>query len=282
MFALSGPPPGELEIAGIAYKLVHVFKHDFYAATCLYQAEAGSEGDYRKFEKIVVKFGRTRGFCGLGMAWFGRLMRGHEQAIYAALDGVDGVPRWVGTFGEAGYAIEYIDAEPLDHFDSPPVGFFDRLVEVFNAIHDRGVAYCDANKRSNILVSPDGKPYVVDFQISFRRRDDLPWPIRSIIAAAVRYVIDRDMYHLYKHKRRICPEQLTEQERDLSQRRSGLHVLHRKLTKPYRAVRRKFLGSQFRKGRLVSPTAELEDHYQPEKETWRLTDSDKLDQSDGD
>ena len=229
MFALSASPPAELEIAGGAYRLVRVFKHDFYAATCLYEAGPG-RGD--EFEKIVVKFGRTRAFCGLGMGWLGRLMRSHEQAIYTALDGVIGVPRWVGTFGEAGYASEYIDAKPLDHFDSPPPGFFDRLREVFDAIHARGVAYCDANKRSNILVSPDGEPFVIDFQISFRRREDLPRPIRSIVAAAVNYMSDRDMYHLYKHKRRLSPQELTDEEQALSRRRRGLHALHRKITKP--------------------------------------------------
>ena len=47
--------------------------------------------------------------------------------------------------------------------------------------------------------------------------------------------------------------------------------LHRKLTKPYRRLRRAFLRKQHETGALQSPTADLEDHYQPEKETWRKT-----------
>jgi hypothetical protein len=85
----------------------------------------------------------------------------------------------------------------------------------------------------------------------------------------VRYFQDKDIYHLYKHKRRLAESELTEQEREISLHRTGLHALHRWLTKPYRAIRRRFLGDKYRKGKLVSPTSQLEDHYQPEKETWR-------------
>jgi hypothetical protein len=72
-----------------------------------------------------------------------------------------------------------------------------------------------------------------------------------------------------KHKRRLAPNELAPEEEALSRRRTGLHALHRKLTKPWRALRRRFLRRQHASGRLKSPTAELEDHHQPEKATWR-------------
>jgi len=265
LFALRLPPPERIELGRSAYRLVRVFKHDFFAATCLYQAESSAA----PFPRVVVKFGRDQAFCGLPMDWYGRLLRRHEEAIYRLLDGIPGVPRWAGRLSETAYAIEYVDARPLDHLDKPPDGFFDRLRAILEAIHARGVGYCDANKRSNILVDPAGQPFLVDYQISLRRRDDLPWPLSALAAAAVRYVAQRDLYHLYKHKRRLCPEQMTPQEEGLSRRRTGLHWLHRKLTKPWRALRRAFLSKQFQAGRLTSPTADKEDHYQPEKDAWR-------------
>jgi len=264
MFALRESPPPNVDVGTGRYRLVRVFKHDFYAATCLYEASAPAAAP-----KVVVKFGRMQSFCGLPMGWIGRLMRRREEAIYQALAGVRGVPRWVGQLGENGYAIEYIEGRPLDHVESPPPGFFDALKELFDAIHARGVAYCDANKRSNILVGPGGRPFLVDYQLAIRRRDDLPWPISRLVARAVDYVMRTDLYHLYKHKRKLCPGELSEQEEALSRRRRGLHLLHRKLTKPYRALRRGFLRKQYQEGRLISPTAELEDHDQPEKATWR-------------
>jgi hypothetical protein len=85
----------------------------------------------------------------------------------------------------------------------------------------------------------------------------------------VRYVADRDLYHLYKHKRRLAPAELTPEEGALSRQRGGLHALHRAVTTPWRSVRRWFLRRQYEKGALVSPTGQLEDHHQPEKATWR-------------
>jgi hypothetical protein len=167
------------------------------------------------------------------------------------------------------YAIEYIDAVPLDHLDTIPPGLFDRLRVVFDEIHARNVAYGDANKKSNILVTGDGEPVLIDFQISLRRRDDWIWPMRNFLNHAVAYLQAKDIYHLYKHKRRLAPEELTAEENELSRKRTGLHALHRKLTKPYRSLRRGFLQRQHTKGQLQSPTANLENHHQPEKATWR-------------
>lgn len=270
MFAFKGPPDETIELAGTAYRLVRVFKHDFWAMTCLYETDAAVE-----IPKVVVKCGRMQPFCGLPLKWYARRLRNHEEVIYKTLAGVRGVPRWAGCVGRCGYAIEYIEGQPLDHVERPPKGFFDRLRDLFDAVHARGVAYADSNKRSNILVGPDGQPYLIDYQISIRRRDDLPWPINAIIARFISYICGKDIYHLYKHKRRMCPDELTDEEEAISRRRAGLHLIHRKLTKPYRAVRRRFLRSQHEKGRLVSPSEELEDHYQPEKLSWRGDRKDK-------
>ncbi len=263
-FALPARPPERVSVAGATCRLARVFKHDFFAATCEYVAEGPA-----RIDRIVVKFARRQGFCGLPLAWLGRWLAAREEAIYRTLDGVDGVPRWVGRVGDAAYAIEYVPGRPLDHDPPPPEGFFDRLRDVFDAVHARGVGYGDANKRSNVLIGPDGRPFLIDYQISLRKRPDLPPPLRNLIAAVVDRLAAKDLYHLYKHKRRMRPGELTAEEEALSRRRGGLHLLHRKLTKPYRALRRKFLARRHADGRLASPTRDIEDHHQPEKDTWR-------------
>ncbi len=264
LFALAHPPPEEIELGGRRYRLVRVFKHDFYAATSLYEALEPAD-----IPRIVVKIYRTQPFWGLPMRWLGRASRNHERATYRALAGLEGIPRWAGSLGQTGCAIEYIDAAPLDHVQPVPEGYFDRARRVLDGVHARGVAYVDANKRSNFLVGPGGEAFLVDFQIALRRRDDWPWPLRALVRRLVRYLQEKDLYHLLKHKRRLAPGELSEEEEALSRRRSGLHALHRRLIKPYKALRRWFLRRQYRSGRLVSPSAELEDHHQPEKQTWR-------------
>ncbi len=267
MFALPDTPPVTLEVAGGHYALARVFKHDFWAATCLYQ-QTDQAGE---FPQIVVKFGRSQGFVGIPLRWTGVGLAGHEQAIYERLAGVAGIPRWVGRIDEITYAIEYIDATPLDHFapEALPAGLFERIRTVFDAIHARGVAYVDSNKRSNILVDAEGEVTVIDFQISLAEPLDWPGPLLSLAQRVIRYFQGKDLYHLYKHKRRLAKHDLTPEEDALSRHRSWLHRLHRKASKPYRSFRRGLLQRQHQRGDLVSPTADLEDHHQPEKETWR-------------
>ncbi len=266
-FALEGCPPEQIQLGGGKFRIQRVFKHDFFAATCLYQSDDVPDGGTA--EKIVVKFGRQSRLFGLPMKWAGALMRRHEEKIYSRLDGIAGVPRWLGRIGPTGYAIEYIDAVPLDHLESIPAGFFDRLVDLMKAIHSRGVGYCDANKRSNILVAPTGEPFLVDFQISLLSRDNWPWPWNKFARAIVDYIAQRDIYHLLKHKRRLAPAELIGDEDALSRKRGLLHKTHRKLGKIWRYARRGFLQKRFEAGLMRSPTSHLEDHIQPEKATWR-------------
>ena len=272
MFALKDGPPPELAVDGRAYRLKRVFKHDFWAATCLYELARPAAGD--TLSTIVVKFGRNHPFCGLPIQFYGRWLAVHECGIYARLAGLAGLPQCLGMVGQYGIAIEYVDSIPLDHASDIPEGFFDRLRAILDSIHARGVAYCDANKKSNILIA-DCKPVLIDFQISIATRDQWPWPLRQIVAAAVRYMAGKDLYHLYKHKRKLSDEPLSEHERALAATPGGFHKLHRKLTKPYRSIRRRFLRSQHSKGLLASPTEDIEDHYQPEKETWRAANGER-------
>jgi hypothetical protein len=312
LFALKDAPPPTVQVAGTTYALVRVFKHDFWAATMLYEAVEsgtgvppvssrgtgvspvsssltpvptqreethgrdghattahGQDAHATPIPKIVVKHGREAQFAGLELAWYGQWLRAHEEAIYRLLKGVPGIPRWVGHVGQTGFAIEYIEAVPLDHIKSPPPGFFERLRKVFDAVHARGIGYCDANKRSNILVDAAGQPYLIDYQISVRLRDDLPWPLSAVPRFIVNWAIQKDLYHLYKHKRRMSPAELTPEEDAMSRKRGLLHRGHRNFLKFYHAIRRPFLRKQHREGHLVSVTNELENHYQPEKRHWR-------------
>jgi len=274
MFALRCGPPERVEVAQATYRLTRVFKHDFWAATCLYELQrepdaSSSAGEKSSIPRIVIKFARTQGFCGLPLKSCADWLIAHEEAIYRLLDGVPGVPRLLGRTASRALAIEYIDARPLDHLSEVPGGLFDGIARILHDIHARGVAYCDANKRSNILVTDDGKAFLVDYQVAISRKDNWVPPLRQIAGALVKYFAGRDIYHLYKHKRRLAANELRSEEEVLSRRRGWAHGLHRMLTKPYRSIRRRFLQHQYAKGALKSPTEELEDHHQPEKQTWR-------------
>jgi len=270
MFALKRSVPNELIVRGSKYSLCRVFKHDFWAATCLYNTLDPNA----ICTKIVIKFGRDHPFAGFPFQLIGEWLTSREELIYKRLQGVPGIPRWIGRLSPSSCAIEYIDGQPLDHFEKPPGGFFDKLRKILEDVHSRGVAYVDSNKRSNILVRNDGNPGLIDFQISIAVDESWIPPFGNVLSWIVRSLQKKDLYHLYKHKRRMSPDELTPEEDLLSRKRKGVHFLHRKLTKPYRTLRRNYLKKRHEQGRLVSPTSELEDHHQPEKDTRRKPSSD--------
>ena len=120
---------GALTVAGASIALRRVFKHDFFAATCLYEAARPTSGA-RPHRREVRPHPAV---LGLAAGLVRPVARRARAAIYG------GWPAWracrdgPGASATTAYAIEYIDARPLDHLDAPPPGFFDRLARIFDA-----------------------------------------------------------------------------------------------------------------------------------------------------
>ena len=266
MFALKSMPPVLLRAAFGDYSLEKVFKHDFWAATCLYK-NAGKISTLAP-GRIVVKFSRNHNFMGLPISQVGSWLTNREYLAYRQLAGVQGIPKLIGRISEYAFAIEFIEnAKPLDHFETAPAGFFDKLRKIYEAVHNAGLAYVDANKRSNVLVTKQGDPILIDFQISALRPAKYN-PFAFAQRGIIKYFQRKDIYHFLKHKIKMNPDDITDAERDEYKKPSGLHRLHRKIIRPYKKIRRQFLSKRQKKGLLISPTELLETHYQPEKQTW--------------
>ncbi|HSU65811.1 MAG TPA: hypothetical protein VLJ39_02970 [Tepidisphaeraceae bacterium] len=235
-----GELPPSIRMGDQEYRLACTVKHDFFAATGFYEDAAG--------RRVVLKMGRTQDFAGVPMAWVGRWLCRREQRFYARLADLPNVPRVVGTLGETGLVLEHVEGKPLAH--GGPIGdeFFPELERLFTELHRRHLAYVDANKTQNILVGADGRPHLIDFQISFDR-DELGdnWLGRAVVA----HLQGSDRYHLLKHKRRLRPDQLTEDDRHRLEHRSLPLRLHRFMTKPYFKLRRRTFQRLRETGRLL-------------------------------
>jgi hypothetical protein len=177
---------------------MRTYKHDFFAATGLY------EGDNKK---VVLKIGRVAPVLGIPLRWIGRILANHEARLYQIAQGVTGVPKFTGCFGPTGFAHEYVEGHPLAKEDALPDDFFPRLSALLDELHRREVAYVDLEKRENILFGNDGLPYLIDFQISWHLPPNRGG--RAGIFRLIREMLQRsDRYHLYKHWRRMRPDQL--------------------------------------------------------------------------
>lgn len=238
--------PDTLEHGACTYRLSRCFKHDFFAATGLYEREdADSSVPGSSVRKAILKINRKQPFCGVPLAWLGKGLRNHEVKILRSLQGIEQVPRLLGEHGKCGFLYEYIEGCSLDESPHIPDTFFDGLKDLLDRVHGRNICYLDMNKRGNILIGADGKPHLIDFQISLC----LGRPWRRLLAALQR----EDIYHLYKHKRKFRSDLLTPEEEELSRRRSGLIRIHRCIATPLRRLRRWFLGRLVRRRILQSP-----------------------------
>lgn len=225
--------PEKIDFEGRCFVREKVFKHDFFAATGLY-----SSGD-KEGDKVVLKVYRQRPFLFIPMSWLGRLMAEHESKINLFLAGIEGIPQYRSRFGRTGFVRDYIPGDPLARGVKLPDSFFDDLERLIKEVHSRDIAIVDLNKMSNVILGEDGRPYLIDFQISLRKSD---LPIISHISGFVIKRLQReDMYHFGKHKRRLRPDLLTDEELRASYRKSLLIRIHRFLTRPYFIICRWFM-----------------------------------------
>ena len=238
--------PGEFACKAGTFRLVRQFKHDFFAATGLYERKGAvpisAEGTVPvptvpAPEKVVLKIQRRRPFFGMPMGWLGGWLTRHEATIYRELADLPGVPGFVDFLGPTGFIHDFVPGEPLARDVPVSDSFFDDLADLLAAIHARGLAYVDLNKRQNILVGTDGRPCLIDFQISFRlgnRGGEMP---RAILAMLQK----QDWYHFYKHKRRCRPDLMTPADIARSYQADDWINLHRRISRPYFIARRRVL-----------------------------------------
>jgi len=226
-------PPPEIELAGGRYRLTRIFKHDFFAYTALYECAPGSGAPVR----IVLKIGRKASFFGLPLGWIGRLHSWHESAVFHEVQDLDVVPRFTGRYGKHGLTHEFVAGHPLEKGERVADDFFPRLAAGLAEIHRRGLAYVDLEKCENVLVGDDGRPYLFDFQISWR------WPFpflrgRWPVTWLARRFQAGDRYHLSKLQRRTRPDLFTPEELAAARRKPFWVRLHGSISRPLTFLRR--------------------------------------------
>ncbi len=259
------PPPEEVVLGGAGYRLVRVFKHDFFAYTALYETQSGGGPAAR----IVLKIGRKATLFGLPLSWIGRLHAWHESEVFRAVDDLAIVPRFTGRYGKYGITHEFIEGHPLEKGERVVDDFFPRLATGLGEIHARGLAYVDLEKCANVLVGDDGKPYLFDFQISWR------WPFAFLRGRWPETAIARrfqagDRYHLAKLQLRTRPDQFTPEQLANARRKPFLVQLHNGLTRPLVRLRRAILGyvdparKGVERGRIRAPAGDVLPKVDPE------------------
>ena len=279
----TGLPP-QIACLGGQYALEKVLKHDFHAATGLYRrqefevssfkCEVNSQPDASDFKlpaRLICKINRRMHFCFLPLGLIGRLMTRSEIGKLRRCEGIPEVPRVLARLDAHTYVYEYIEGRSLNEKPPLPADFFDRLVSALQQVHARNLVHCDLHKLGNILVDTEGRPHIIDFQIA-RHIGDRLLLSRWLSSRLRRWLQSYDLYHIYKQKRRLQPQLLTQAEEKLSRNHTWPLELQRAIARPYKKVRRACLRYLYAKG-ILTGTADGGSCTETNPVRWTKTNS---------
>ena len=153
----------------------------------------------------------TRG-AKAGAGWLARfLMRRERRALaHLAGRGIEGIPA-ILAHDRHTLTRSWVEGSPMHLARPRDPSYFRAGLRLLRRLHAAGVLHNDLAKETNWLVTPDGRPALVDFQLAsvVRRR-----------GALSRARGHDDLRHLLKHKRTCLPERLTAREKRVLARRS--------------------------------------------------------------
>ena len=122
----------------------------------------------------------------------GRFLLRRELRALQRLDGIDGVPQRAFRIDGDAIAAEFIPGTTLGQVaaEQMTAPFFVALERLLNDVHARGIVHLDTRGTGNMLLRPDGRPALIDFQASLdTRRMPVAWR---------RWLDDLDMTGVYK------------------------------------------------------------------------------------
>lgn len=174
--------------------------------------------------------------------WLARhLLRREHRALLrlGAGPGIEDVPKILKA--EPGRLTRsWIEGQPMHLARPRDPDYFRAASRLVRRLHTARVIHNDLAKETNWLVTPDGRPALVDFQLAMTLRK------RGVLARALGH---DDLRHLLKHKRTYLPERLTAREKRILETRSRVSRLWMATGKPvYLFITRRIFRWRDREG----------------------------------
>jgi tRNA A-37 threonylcarbamoyl transferase component Bud32 len=137
--------------------------------------------------------------------------REHRALTRLALGhGIGGIPLVLG-FEPGRLTRSWIEGAPMHIARPRDPAYYRAAARLVRRLHASNVIHNDLAKETNWLVTPDGRPALVDFQLAMTLTK------RGALARALGH---DDLRHLLKHKRSYLPERLTAREKRILETRS--------------------------------------------------------------
>lgn len=150
---------------------------------------------------------------------FAKLVLWRELKAIKKLAGLEGVPNKAFMLDDYTLAVQYIPGRVLARVPEEEVTaeYLEQCEAIINAIHQRDLVHLDTRGTSNWVMTPDGKPALIDFQASVHT-NGLPKKLRS-------FMEDMDMGGVYKKWKKYLPKEMGEFREKENERISKLRKL---------------------------------------------------------
>lgn len=180
--------------------------------------------------------------CSAARWWLRSLARhllARERRALQRLADVERVPRLLKA-EPSRLERGWIDGRPMQLAQPRDARYYREALRLVRRMHALDLTHDDLAKEPNWLVTPEGLPAIVDFQLARHA------PRRGRL---FRMLAHDDLRHWAKHKRQYLPERLTVRQRALLAQPSPLSRAWRVTVKPvYRFITRRLLGWADREG----------------------------------
>lgn len=179
--------------------------------------------------RLVIKAPGGRGL----RRWLSRWMIRREARAYARLEGLVGVPRCFGLLRDRYLVLEYVPGEPARYAEiAERDRFFEELLRLIVALHARGVAHGDLQKKDNLWLADGAHPVLFDFGAAIIRKPGFA-PVNAWL---YRLASQLDFNQWAKLKTRGSPHRLSGAERQYY-RRTLPEKIASILKYPFRRIR---------------------------------------------
>jgi len=163
--------------------------------------------------------------------WFRRFVAPYlvrrELRALRVLQGTPGIPQVYGRIDRHAFALEYIEGTPMAKFKTGELApeVFARVQRVIDAVHERGVAHGDLKRRSNLILTPDGEVFLIDFAAAVIGQR----PFRPLINSLQKQMAAIDDKSVPRLKKFVAPELLTAEDKAKLEHPTFLEKMARRL-----------------------------------------------------
>lgn len=119
------------------------------------------------------------------LKWLRRQSLKREYRTYRRLAGIQGFARCHGLFEGRFLILDYIDGKDFRRADlEKPEAFFAELLQIIQAMHQRGVAHGDLKRKDNLRIDRSGRPVILDLGTAILHQGSSGWLNRQLFEFA--------------------------------------------------------------------------------------------------